>query len=149
MKLTPTNELNPKSGTDLKKLKLKKACEDFETIMTTYLLKSMHETVLRAETEEFGSGRDLYEGMMDEAVANQLSHTQGLGLAKLLYNQLATNLETRKASPHLDEAKPLLPQETRIQAFENNGAQTRWWKVPREQMMALESSPLLRGESIV
>jgi peptidoglycan hydrolase FlgJ len=116
MKLTPTNALNPKSGTDLKKLKLKKACEDFETIMTTYLLKSMHETVLRAETEEFGSGRDLYEGMMDEAVANQLSHTQGLGLAKLLYNQLASNLDTRKASLDLTEVKPLIPQETPTQS---------------------------------
>jgi peptidoglycan hydrolase FlgJ len=116
MKLTPTNALNPKSGIDLKKLKLKKACEDFETIMTTYLLKSMHETVQRAETEEFGSGRDLYEGMMDEAVANQLSHTQGLGLAKLLYKQLAGNLETRKASLDLAEVKPLFPQETPTQS---------------------------------
>jgi Rod binding domain-containing protein len=122
MKLPPTHELNPKSGPDLQKLKLKKACEDFETIMTTYLLKSMHETVQRAETEEFGSGRDLYEGMMDEAVASQLSHTQGLGLAKLLYNQLATNLETRKARAELAEAKPLLPQETPIQTSEDNGA---------------------------
>ena len=122
MKLTPTQELDPKSGTALQKLKLKKACEDFETIMTTYLLKSMHETVQRAEAEEFGSGRDLYEGMLDEAVATQLSHNQGLGLAKMLYNQLATNLETRKASPPLDEAKPLLPQEPGIQAFESSGA---------------------------
>jgi flagellar protein FlgJ len=116
MKLMPTNELNPQSGIDLKKLKLTKACEDFETIMTTYLLKSMHETVQRAETEEFGSGRDLYEGMMDEAVANQLSHTQGLGLAKMLYKQLASSLETRKASLDLTEAKPLLPQETPTQS---------------------------------
>jgi Rod binding domain-containing protein len=116
MKPMPTNELNPQSGIDLKKLKLKKACEDFETIMTTYLLKSMHETVQRAETEEFGSGRDLYEGMMDEAVANQLSHTQGLGLAKMLYKQLASTLETRKASPDLTEAKRLLPQDIRIQS---------------------------------
>ena len=96
MKVTPTNGLDPEAGKEIKKQKLKKACEDFETIMTTFLLKSMHETVLRTESEGFGSGRDLYESMMDEAVAGELSHNQGLGLAKLLYKQLAPTLETKK-----------------------------------------------------
>lgn len=83
---------------DFQKMRLKKACEDFETIMVTTLFKSMRETSLRAESEsdEFGSSRDLYEGMMDETLASQLSHHQGLGLATLLYHQLAPLLENRK-----------------------------------------------------
>lgn len=111
MKLTAASELDPTSAADLKKLKLKKACEDFETIMTTYLLKSMNETVMRTESEAFGSGRDLYEGMMVETVAGQLSHSQGIGLAKLLYQQLEPSLETTKLVPNPVEAKvPLLPK---------------------------------------
>jgi peptidoglycan hydrolase FlgJ len=120
MKLNPAGELDAQSGTDLKKVKLKKACEDFETIMTTYLLKSMHETVQRAESEEFGSGRDLYEGMMDEAVASQLSRTQGLGLAKMLYKQLAPSLEARKADPNLLLAQSPPPQEENIPQEDDN-----------------------------
>lgn len=96
MKLAPLNGLDPDAGREIQKQKLKKACQDFEAIMTTFLLKSMHETVMRAESEAFGSGRDLYEGMMDEAVAGELSRNQGLGLAKLLYEQLAPSLADAK-----------------------------------------------------
>jgi peptidoglycan hydrolase FlgJ len=83
---------------DFQKEKLKKACEDFEAIMVTYLFKSMRETALRAEPEsdEFGSSRGLYEGMMDETLANQLSHQEGMGLARILYHQLAPLLDGQK-----------------------------------------------------
>jgi peptidoglycan hydrolase FlgJ len=76
---------------DFQNKKLRKACEDFEAIMVTYLFKSMRETAMRAEPEadEFGSSKGLYEGMMDETLASQLSHQEGLGLARLLYHQLA------------------------------------------------------------
>ena len=84
--------------TDFQKLKLKKACEDFEAIMVTYLFKSMRETSFKSEpeAEEFGSGKGLYEGMMDETVAAEMSHHQGMGLAKLLYQQLAPAMEGNK-----------------------------------------------------
>lgn len=110
MKLTPASVQDPKAGLELEKQKLKRACEDFETIMTTYLLKSMNDTVLRTESEAFGSGRDLYEGMMVESVAAQLSHTQGIGLARLLYEQLEPGLEARKTGPNLMGAESLTPQ---------------------------------------
>jgi peptidoglycan hydrolase FlgJ len=98
MKVISSNMTGIESKTDFQKQKLKKACEDFEAIMVTYLFKSMRESTLKAETEteEFGSGKGLYEGMMDETLANQLSHHQGLGLAKLLYQQLAPGLEAPK-----------------------------------------------------
>lgn len=115
MKLTPASGLDAKTVLELEKQKLKKACEDFETIMTTYLLKSMNDTVLRAETEAFGSGRDVYEGMMVESVAGQLSHTQGIGLAKLLYKQLEPGLEARKVGANLTGAESLPPQMTQAE----------------------------------
>jgi Rod binding domain-containing protein len=83
--------------TDFQKQKLKKACEDFEAIMVTYLFKSMRETALKADSEDFGGGgKDLYEGMMDETLATQLSHQGELGLAKLLYQQLAPGRHTEE-----------------------------------------------------
>jgi len=103
MKLIPAGHVDGQTGLALQKQKLKKACEDFEAIMTTYLLKSMNDTVLRAESEAFGSGRDLYEGMMVEAVAGQLSQNQGLGLAKLLYHELEPGLTSRKTPLGLEK----------------------------------------------
>jgi peptidoglycan hydrolase FlgJ len=98
MKVNSLRGLQIEPDSDFQKQKLKKACEDFEAIMVTYLFKSMRETSMRSEPEgegeEFASGKGLYESMMDEAVAGELSHSQGLGLAKLLYKQLAPGLKT-------------------------------------------------------
>jgi len=84
------------SETSLKQKELKKACEEFESIITGYLLKSMRETVSKADNGEDGQARDLYESMLDEALAKELSHRPGLGLAKTLYKQLAPLLEGKK-----------------------------------------------------
>ena len=107
MKTLPVSGPSIEPDTDLKKQKLKRACEDFEAIMVTYLFKSMHETVMKTETEEFGSGKDLYEGMMDETLASQLSHHQGLGLGKLLYQQLVHGLETKKLDNSIENTVDL------------------------------------------
>jgi peptidoglycan hydrolase FlgJ len=93
------------SNREIQQQKLKKACEDFEAIMVTYLFKSMRQTALKTETEDFGSGKDLYENMMDETLATQLSHQQGLGLARLLYEQLAQGMEYEEVNTLLNGSK--------------------------------------------
>jgi peptidoglycan hydrolase FlgJ len=90
MKLDSIQKINPTPQADKEQVKLKKACEEFEAILTTYLFKSMRQTVTRAESEGRDQTQEIYEGMMDETVANQLSHQSGLGLSKLLYQQLAS-----------------------------------------------------------
>jgi len=105
MKVVPTNGPSIASNEELHQHKLKKACEDFEAIMVTYLFKSMRQTSLKADTEEFGSSKDLYEGMMDETLATQLSHQRGLGLARLLYEQLAPAMETKEVKNSLNGSK--------------------------------------------
>jgi len=89
MKASTINGSGIASNKAIEQKKLKTACEDFEAIMVTYLFKSMRQTALKSETEDFGSGKDLFEGMMDETLATQLSHQQGLGLSRLLYEQLS------------------------------------------------------------
>jgi peptidoglycan hydrolase FlgJ len=96
MKIASTDGPGITPNKELHQQRLRKACEDFEAIMVTYLFKSMRQTSLKSDTEEFGSCKDLYEGMMDETLATQLSHQQGLGLAKLLYEQLAPALVSRE-----------------------------------------------------
>jgi len=79
----PTPHVKPGA----QKQRLKEACEEFESIMTNYLLKSMRESIDRAEKPE--QAREIYEGFLDEAISKDLAKRQGSGLADILYKQLS------------------------------------------------------------
>lgn len=69
--------------------KIKKACQDFESIFTYYLMKTMRQTV--PKNSGFGSlsGKDTYNMIMDQKIAEDLSRRgNGLGLQKVLFEQL-------------------------------------------------------------
>ena len=72
--------------------KIKKACKDFEAIFTYYLLKTMRQTIPKGSNLSSLSGKDTYNMMMDQKVAEQLSSQgNGLGLQKMLFEQLTKN----------------------------------------------------------
>jgi peptidoglycan hydrolase FlgJ len=75
--------------------KLKSSCEEFEAILTNVLFKSMRETISKANPEEGDNAQELYESMLDDAVAKELSHGPGLGLGKLLYQQLSSQMKSK------------------------------------------------------
>lgn len=93
-----TSQSGAVSQAEAEKQRLRKACQEFESIMNHYMLKSMRETVMRAE--EPGPGREMYEGMMDEALAGELSKSGGRGLSELLYGQLAPLVQQRNGTPN-------------------------------------------------
>lgn len=69
--------------------KIKKACQDFESIFTYYLLKTMRQTVPKGTGAGSMSGKDTYNMIMDQKVAEDLSRKgNGLGLQKILFEQL-------------------------------------------------------------
>ncbi|MEN6374018.1 MAG: rod-binding protein [Smithella sp.] len=73
--------------------KIKKACQDFESIFTYYLLKTMRQTV--PKNSGFGSlsGKDTYNMIIDQKVTEDLSRRgNGLGLQKVLFEQLTKNI---------------------------------------------------------
>jgi peptidoglycan hydrolase FlgJ len=80
---TPDGEL---SKIEAQKRRLHKACQEFESIMTNYMLKSMRQSVLKADAPD--QGREMYEGMMDETLAGEMSKTGPRGLSELLYREL-------------------------------------------------------------
>jgi peptidoglycan hydrolase FlgJ len=72
--------------------KLKKACEDFESIFTYYLLKNMRNTIPNSTKSNTFTGKDTYNTIMDQKIAENLSHKgKGLGLSKILFEQLTKN----------------------------------------------------------
>jgi peptidoglycan hydrolase FlgJ len=88
MKVPTLQSTNSEHQAVLEKAKLKNACEDFEAVLTNILFKTMRETIPKGDAESHDSAMELYESMLDETVAQELSHGPGLGLGKLLFQQL-------------------------------------------------------------
>jgi Rod binding domain-containing protein len=80
-------------GTDKawEKKRLKKACEAFEAVLTRQMIKEMKSSVIRAE--EPSHAREMYESMMDEALADEMSRNGGMGIADILYRELLPLVE--------------------------------------------------------
>jgi flagellar protein FlgJ len=66
--------------------KMRNACEEFESVFISYLLKSMRKTIPN-NSEEDGFSRDVYTSMMDEEVAKAVAKGHGIGLADVLFRQ--------------------------------------------------------------
>jgi len=68
---------------------LKKACKDFESILVSQMLKSMRESV--SKTDLFGSSEkeEMFQGMLDNEIAQQMSEKSGFGLGDAIYAQLS------------------------------------------------------------
>lgn len=81
-------------GPDLKRLNdqaLKKACSEFEGLMLNMVLKGMRRTVNRSGFLDGGQGEKIFQDMYDQEITNQASMSGGVGLGKMLYDQLANN----------------------------------------------------------
>ncbi|NPU84755.1 MAG: hypothetical protein HPY65_09730 [Syntrophaceae bacterium] len=69
--------------------KLRKACADFEAVMTYQMLKTMRRTAPSLTSITKYPGKETYDMMMDQKVAEELSRRgKGLGIQDLLYRQL-------------------------------------------------------------
>ncbi len=82
--------------------KIKKACQDFESIFTYQLLKIMRQTVPKNSSAASlsGPGKDTYYMIMDQKIAEDLSRKgNGLGLQKVLFEQLTRNYPKEEVSP--------------------------------------------------
>ena len=79
-------ELADKAAPDL--AKLKKATDGFEAIFLKKLFSQMRASV---KETQFGQtfGKEIYEDMFNEAMANAAAKSKTLGMGDMLYNQFA------------------------------------------------------------
>jgi flagellar protein FlgJ len=70
--------------------RLKEACRDFEAVLLSQMMKQMRATL--PKNDFFGSKdtEDMFQGMIDDEVMKEASRTNSLGLADVIYNQLAS-----------------------------------------------------------
>ncbi len=73
--------------------KLKKACKDFEGYYLQQLFNEMRKTVPDGGLLEKSQGRGIYEDMLYEEYAKNISSGTGLGISDMLYKQLSKTIK--------------------------------------------------------
>lgn len=73
--------------------KLKKTCKDFESFLIGQMFTKMRDSI--PKTDLFGSKEqeDMFQGMIDQQVAQQVSAGGNMQLAEVLYKQLAEKIK--------------------------------------------------------
>ncbi len=75
--------------------KIKKACADFEAILAYNLFKAMRKTIPTGGAINKIAGKDTFDMLMDQKVAEELSKKNGgLGIQTIMYNQLVIKSNT-------------------------------------------------------
>jgi flagellar protein FlgJ len=67
--------------------KLRKSCADFEAIFISYIFQTMRKTIPENQTTKM-PGKDTYTMIVDQKLSEDLARRGGIGLQKVLYNQL-------------------------------------------------------------
>ncbi|MCF8061398.1 MAG: peptidoglycan DD-metalloendopeptidase family protein [Deltaproteobacteria bacterium] len=81
-------EILPGGEQGAKDRKLRKACEELESVFTYQLLRSMRRTVEKCDLFHGGSGEEVYESLLDQELSKSMTGIDKRGLADLLYRQL-------------------------------------------------------------
>lgn len=74
---------------NVKEVELRRACNDFEAIILRQMLKSMRDTVPKDGLFGQSYANEMYQGLHDAALADDMAHGKGMGLGELLYMQLS------------------------------------------------------------
>lgn len=83
-KNTLVNNKNPKS-----EYELKKATQEFESIFANMLIQAMWKTIPESGLFEKSSANNIYDGMIQTALSQEIARGEGLGIAKMLYQQMS------------------------------------------------------------
>lgn len=75
-----------------KEKRLQKACADFESLFIYYMLKKMRATVPKSGLMNEMQGKDTYETITDQKVSENLADKGGVGLQKMLFNQIKNGI---------------------------------------------------------
>jgi flagellar protein FlgJ len=84
----------------MREKKLKEACADFEAMLAFQLLKTMRQSVPKSGFLKPSQGRDTYEMMLDQKIAEAMAHKgEGIGLQKILYDEISQHRQKKIKVP--------------------------------------------------
>lgn len=94
MRLLNNPEIKEPKTKDEKKLK--EASEDFEAIFVKMMLDSMDKTIDRKDSLiNGGEAEEMFHDMLNNEWAKNMSKSQSLGIAEMLYKQLSERLKEK------------------------------------------------------
>lgn len=68
---------------------LKEACREFEGYFVKQMYSVMKSTLQETTLTEKSHGREIFEDMLDDEYAKEISTGRGIGIADMLYRQLS------------------------------------------------------------
>ena len=71
---------------------LEKACQEMESIFLNFLLKEMRSTINKSDFISGGTAEKIYTGMLDTELSKVIAERGGIGLSRILYDQLDKRL---------------------------------------------------------
>ncbi len=89
MQVPPINAHTPVAPANKEDIKLRKACQGFEALLVQQMLSAMRQTVEKSDIFGSREKEEVFQGMLDEQMAVEMSRTGSLGLADMLYAQLS------------------------------------------------------------
>jgi flagellar protein FlgJ len=78
----------PQENHPVEDARLKKTCQEFESILINSMFKGMRKTVPDGGLLEKGMGEETFEEMMDTKIAELASSRGGIGIGEVLYRKL-------------------------------------------------------------
>ncbi len=111
--LTAVNRSTTKIPEDVKDPELYKACQGFEAYFVRHLVGKMRGSMNLMGTQNAGS--EIYQGMFDNALGEEITNNGSVGIARMLYRQIT---EGKGITPvKSDGFNPAGPVEKRIDSF--------------------------------
>lgn len=86
-----TGPLRPCSIDNREDERLRRACQDFESVLTAALLKAMRATVPKSDFFGSEDSEAIFRDMLDTEIAAMAARRGGVGVAEMLYRQLSAD----------------------------------------------------------
>ncbi len=77
---------DPSNQLAIRKKKLRESCQEFESVMISYLMKTMNDGTMRAEKP--GNAKAIYEEMLNGQISKEIARTSAMGIGDTLYARL-------------------------------------------------------------
>jgi peptidoglycan hydrolase FlgJ len=88
IKAIDTNQNTTIAPNDIRQAKLEKACAEFESVFINYMLKSMRTAVTEDGLLGNSNESKIIRSMFDENLALGMAKGKGMGLGKMLFENL-------------------------------------------------------------
>jgi flagellar protein FlgJ len=69
---------------------LQKACEQFESLLLNMMIREMRATVPESTLLPGTMAEEIFSGMRDERIADEMAKNGGVGISRMLFNQLSS-----------------------------------------------------------